>query len=190
MKIVSCLIFWWFNATAGLDISVYYHMSSGIHTLFLIGIYFGINWKTNNYKPIIIIARSKISFYCEQFCLCIKRLSCSSNSSPVNAGNCIFKNFLGEHAPCNHHPPPPLPLHLQQEWYKSTSWTCAFGFDCFKSLFFPVGLQDERPLVFLPLHKSHMDYLLLTFVLVTRDIKVGNVIQISNKENRFIQYIV
>ena len=107
MKIVSCLIFWWFNATAGLDISVYYHMSSGIHTLFLIGIYFGINWKTNNYKPIIIIARSKISFYCEQFCLCIKRLSCSSNSSPVNAGNCIFKNFLGEHAPCNHHPPPP-----------------------------------------------------------------------------------
>lgn len=35
--------------------------------------------------------------------------------------------------------------------------------------------QDERPLVFLPLHKSHMDYLLLTFVLVTRDIKVPHV---------------
>ena len=59
--------------------------------------------------------------------------------------------------------------------------------DYFKTLFFLVGLQDERPLVFLPLHKSHMDYLLLTFVLVTRDIKVGNVGEISNKENRFIQ---
>ena len=59
--------------------------------------------------------------------------------------------------------------------------------DYFKALFFLVGLQDERPLVFLPLHKSHMDYLLLTFVLVTRDIKVGNVGEISNKENHFIQ---
>lgn len=62
--------------------------------------------------------------------------------------------------------------------------------DYFKTLFFLVGLQDERPLVFLPLHKSHMDYLLLTFVLVTRDIKVGNVGEISNKENHFIQEIM
>ena len=106
--------------------------------------------------------------------------------------------------------PLPLPLHLQHEQYNSTSWTSAFGtskcyrkpwtsvpiilsnhlfyIDYFKTLFFPVGLQDERPLVFLPLHKSHMDYLLLTFVLVTRDIKVGNVGEISNKENHFIQF--
>lgn len=94
MKIVSCLIFWWFNATTGLDISVYYHLSSGIHTLFLIGIHFGINWKTNNYRPIIIIARSNISFYCEQFFFCIKRLSCSSNSSPANAGNCTLESSI------------------------------------------------------------------------------------------------
>ena len=166
--------------------------------------------KNKNCKPIIsIIAKIKYSILlwaCSFFCL--KRLSWLSNSSPANAGNCILESSILEISwgKCSLEPPLPLHLHLQHKQYKSASWTSAFKryrkpctsliiimsyhlyyIDYFKTLFFLVGLQDERPLVFLPLHKSHMDYLLLTFVLVTRDIKVGNVGEISNKENHFIQ---
>ncbi|KAK2572932.1 Glycerol-3-phosphate acyltransferase 1 [Acropora cervicornis] len=35
--------------------------------------------------------------------------------------------------------------------------------------------QDDKPMIFLPLHKSHMDYILLTFVLVACDIRVPHV---------------
>lgn len=41
--------------------------------------------------------------------------------------------------------------------------------------FLKEACQDEKPMVFLPLHKSHMDYILLTFVLVTCDIRVPHV---------------
>ncbi|XP_020610069.1 glycerol-3-phosphate acyltransferase 1, mitochondrial-like isoform X1 [Orbicella faveolata] len=50
--------------------------------------------------------------------------------------------------------------------------------------------QDEKPLVFLPLHKSHMDYLLLTFVLVTCDIKVPHVAAGDNLRIPFFSWIL
>ena len=34
------------------------------------------------------------------------------------------------------------------------------------------ALQKGYPLVFLPTHKSHMDYLLMSFILVNIDVKV------------------
>lgn len=85
-------------------------LSSGIHTLFPIGICFGIHLKMNNYKTKNYDAKSNIS-----------------NSSPGNVGNCIifresdFKNFPGKHAPG----PPALklvpPAHSlhKQFWQRS-----------------------------------------------------------------------
>lgn len=50
--------------------------------------------------------------------------------------------------------------------------------------------QDDKPLVFLPLHKSHMDYILLTFVLVTCDIKVPHVAAGDNLSIPFFGWIL
>lgn len=50
--------------------------------------------------------------------------------------------------------------------------------------------RDDRPLVFLPLHKSHMDYILLTFVLVTCDIKVPHVAAGDNLRIPFFSWIL
>lgn len=50
--------------------------------------------------------------------------------------------------------------------------------------------RDERPIVFLPLHKSHMDYILLTFVLVTCDIRVPHVAAGDNLRIPFFSWIL
>ncbi|KAL9984013.1 hypothetical protein ACROYT_G006267 [Oculina patagonica] len=50
--------------------------------------------------------------------------------------------------------------------------------------------QDDKPLVFLPLHKSHMDYILLTYVLVTCDIKVPHVAAGDNLRIPFFSWIL
>ncbi|XP_031560816.1 glycerol-3-phosphate acyltransferase 1, mitochondrial-like isoform X2 [Actinia tenebrosa] len=46
--------------------------------------------------------------------------------------------------------------------------------------------QENKPLVFLPLHKSHLDYILVTYVLLTCDIKSPHVAAGDNLGNMFL----
>lgn len=88
---------------------------------------------------------------------------------------------------------------VYRKFVRFTTW---FLFKLFKRLLFSIQIQrgqidilkeasqDDKPLVFLPLHKSHMDYILLTFVLVTCDIKVPHVAAGDNLNIPFLGWIL
>lgn len=84
-------------------------LSSGIHTLFPIGICFGIHLKMNNYKTKNYDAKSNIS-----------------NSSPGNVGNCILESPILKNSQGSMPPDPPAlklvpPAHSlhKQFWQRS-----------------------------------------------------------------------
>ncbi|MGH0150295.1 UNVERIFIED_CONTAM: hypothetical protein FKN15_017276 [Acipenser sinensis] len=57
------------------------------------------------------------------------------------------------------------------------STACVWSYECCWTCFVAteLGLQHSVPLVFLPVHKSHIDYLLITFVLFCHNIKAPHI---------------